>query len=215
MTESPHPRVLMLHTTLPTPGRKPGGVEVAVHRLANALVDLGVPITVGSLSPPPPTARYQYRPLLTRVPWLRDSRLGRLLVLPFLLNAVRVGGHDVVHFHGDDWFVFRRPRATVRTLHGSALREAQGATRWQRRLVQYLVYPLERLAVMLSTISVGVGTDAAELHGTHRVIGNGVDPLMFHPGVKSRKPTLLYVGTWAGRKRGCPRQHRPIGKPYP
>ena len=196
------PRVLMFHTTLPVPGRKPGGVEVAVHRLANALVGLGVPVTVASLTSAPHDARYRHRRLFPSMPWLRDSRFGRLGVLPLFLNAITLGRADVVHYHGDDWFVLWRPRATVRTLHGSALREAQGATRWQRRLAQYVVYPLERLSGHLATIAVAVGADAAMLHGIARVIGNGVDPDVFVPGPKSATPLILYVGTWDGRKRG-------------
>ena len=196
------PRVLMLHTTLPERGRKLGGVEIAVHRLANALVDLGVPVTVASLTERPDDARYAHRRLFAGFPWLRESRLGRLLLLPVLLNGLRLGDADVVHFHGDDWFVVHRPRASVRTLHGSALREAQGATRWQRRLSQLLVYPLERMAARLATITVAVGEDTAHLHGIRRVIGNGVDPELFHPGAKRPVPQLLYIGTWEGRKRG-------------
>ena len=195
-------RVLMLHTTLPTPLRKPGGVEVAVHRLASALVEIGVPVTVASLSDAPLGATYRHRRLFRRLTWIRDTHIGRLLVLPVLLNLIRVGDSDVVHFHGDDWFVLRRPRATVRTIHGSTLREAQRATRWQRRLLQYAVYPLERLAARLATVSVAVGEDAANLHGVERVIGNGVDAALFSPGDKSAVPQVLYVGTWEGRKRG-------------
>ena len=124
------------------------------------------------------------------------------MILPALLNFVRLGNADVVHYHGDDWFIFRRSRTTVRTMHGSALREAQRATRWQRRLVQYLIYPFERLAARLATVAVAVGEDAARLHKIHRVIGNGVDPALFTPGPKAVDPLLLYVGTWDGRKRG-------------
>ncbi|MBA3672047.1 MAG: glycosyltransferase family 4 protein [Gemmatimonadaceae bacterium] len=196
------PRVLMLHTTLPEPGRKLGGVEVAVHRLANALVDLGVPVEVGSVGPRPSDARYAHRTLFAGAAWLRETRLGRLGLLPVLINVLRLRDTDVVHFHGDDWFTVWRPRATVRTLHGSALREAQQATRWQRRLVQYLVYPLERLSARLATVTVAVGEDAATVYGIRRVIGNGVDPAVFHPGEKADTPRILYVGTWAGRKRG-------------
>ncbi|MEO7180093.1 MAG: glycosyltransferase, partial [Gemmatimonadaceae bacterium] len=196
------PRVLMFHTTLPEPGRKPGGVEVAVHRLANALVQIGVPVTVASLTAAPADARYQHRHLFARWPWLRDSHLGRLVVLPMLLNRLDVNDADVVHFHGDDWFVARRPRATVRTLHGTALREAQQATRLLRRLEQYLLFPMERIAARLATISVAVGRDAAMVHGNTRVIGNGVDHALFRPGTKSDHARILYVGTWEGRKRG-------------
>src|SRR6185369_8598112 len=114
-----NPRVLMFHTTLPEPGRKLGGVEVAVHRLSNALVQLGVPVTVASLGPAPADALYHHRRLYPRARWLRDSRTGRLAVLPALLNGLDVREHDVVHFHGDDWFALCRPRATVRTLYGT------------------------------------------------------------------------------------------------
>lgn len=196
------PRVLMYHTTLPEPGRKPGGVEVAVHRLANELADIGVPVTVASLTDAPADARYRHRRLFSGRDWLRDSRVGRLFVLPALLNRLAVDAADVVHFHGDDWFVLRRPRATVRTMNGSALREAQRATRWQRRLLQYAIFPLERLAARLATIAVGIGADAAALNGLDRVIAYGVDPALFTPGVKSSVPRILYVGTWEGRKRG-------------
>ena len=204
-TEQPSlasPRVLMFHTTLPSPGRKPGGVEVAVHRVANAMHDLGVPITVASITDAPSDARYLHRQLFWWFPWMREWRFGRLAVLPALLNFMRLHDAEVVHFHGDDWFVLRRPRATVRTLHGSALREAQQATRWQRRAVQYIVYPLERLSSFLATTAVAVGADTASLYGIRRVIGNGVDPALFTPGDKSETPVILYVGTWEGRKRG-------------
>jgi len=196
------PRVLMFHTTLPEPGRKIGGVEVAVHRLSNALVQLGVPVTVASLGPAPADALYRHRRLYPRARWLRDSRAGRLGVLPALLNGLDVQEHDVVHFHGDDWFALRRPRATVRTLYGTALREAQHATRAPRRALQYLLYGAEHLSHRLSTITVALGRDEAEVFGVERVIGCGVDDTVFRPGAKSEKPRLLYVGLLDGRKRG-------------
>ncbi|CAN5311836.1 hypothetical protein BH09GEM1_BH09GEM1_18810 [soil metagenome] len=202
VTQLTVPRVLMFHTTLPTPGRKPGGVEIAVHRLANALHDLGVPVTVASLTDAPNDARYVHRRLFPWFPSLRDYLVGRLVLLPLLLNTIRFGDADVVHFHGDDWFVFRRSRATVRTMHGSALREAQRATRWQRSLVQYMIYPFERLSAFMATIPVAVSRDTASLLRIERVVGNGVDPTLFTPGVKSRSPLVLYLGTWGGRKRG-------------
>jgi phosphatidyl-myo-inositol alpha-mannosyltransferase len=119
-----------------------------------------------------------------------------------LLNRLAVDDADVVHFHGDDWFTLRRPRPTVRTLHGTALREAQQATRMLRRIEQYLLVPAERLSTRLATASVAVGADAAAVHGLSQVIGNGVDRTLFRPGTKSERPSILYVGTWNGRKRG-------------
>jgi glycosyltransferase involved in cell wall biosynthesis len=196
------PRVLMFHTTLPEPGRKLGGVEVAVHRLSNALVQLGVPVTVASLTDAPADARYEHRRLFARSAWLRDSRLGRLVALPVLLNGLDVRDADLVHFHGDDWFTLRRPRPTVRTLYGTALREAQHATRPQRKLLQYLLYGAEGITKRLATTTVALGGDVARVHGLERVIGCGVDGAVFMPGTKSARPRVLYVGLWDGRKRG-------------
>jgi glycosyltransferase involved in cell wall biosynthesis len=196
------PRVLMFHTTLPEPGRKLGGVEVAVHRLSNALVQLGVPVTVASLGPAPTDALYRHRRLFPRARWLRESRFGRLAVLPALLNGLDVKDADVVHFHGDDWFALRRPRASVRTLYGSALREAQHATRLARRTLQYMLVGAERLSTRRAHVAVALGRDEAEVHGIERIIGCGVDDTVFRPGTKSEKPRLLYVGLWEGRKRG-------------
>lgn len=202
VTDASLPSVLMFHATLPEPDRKPEGVEVAVHRLANALVGIGVAVTVASLSQAPADAAYVHRRLFPDLPWLRTSRIARLFVLPVLLNTVPREGADVVHYHGDDWFMLRRWEPTVRTLHGTALREAQSARRLRRRILQYAIFPLERLAAKLATIAVAVGADAARVHGIRRVIGNGVDPKLFHPGPKASRPVVLYVGTWGGRKRG-------------
>jgi len=196
------PRVLMFHTTLPEPGRKLGGVEVAVHRLSNALVQLGVPVTVASLTDAPADARYAHRRLFARRGWLRDTRLGRLVALPALLNGLDTSDADVVHFHGDDWFTVRRPRPTVRTLYGTALREAQHATRPQRKALQYLLFGAERLSKRLATTTVALGGDVAEVHRLTQVIGCGVDDAVFMPGTKSARPRVLYVGLWEGRKRG-------------
>jgi phosphatidylinositol alpha-mannosyltransferase len=69
--------------------------------------------------------------------------------------------------------------------------------------MQRAIYPLEQLARRLATVAVAVGDDTAELHQIRRIIGNGVDPRVFTPGAKSAVPTILYLGTWAGRKRGA------------
>ena len=119
-----------------------------------------------------------------------------------LLNFVRFGRQDVIHLHGDDWFFVRRNSPTVRTLHGSALREARHATSMKRKVAQYGVYPLERLSARLATVAVAVGRDAAGIYGLSQTVDNGVDLERFHAGEKSARPSVLYVGTWEGRKRG-------------
>lgn len=195
-------RIALFHTTLPEPGRKPGGVEVAVHRLATALCARGEDVAVYSLSPAPEGAPYRHVRLFPRHPWLRTKRIPRLLVLPLLLNRVDFGDAEVVHLHGDDWFFLRRRRPSVRTLHGSALEEARSATSWRRRLAQYAVYPLEHLSTRLATVPLAVGPRTAAIYSISDLADNGVDTRLFHPGKKTSDPSVLFVGTWGGRKRG-------------
>jgi phosphatidyl-myo-inositol alpha-mannosyltransferase len=196
-------RIALFHATLPEPGRKLGGVEIAVHRLANELVREGNDeVTVFSLTARPADARYVHRQLFARAAWMREGRLARLLLLPALLNFVRFGRQDVIHLHGDDWFFLRRGAPTVRTLHGSALREARHATSLKRKVVQYLFYPLERLSARLATVPAAVGQETARIYGIDHVVDNGVDLERFRPGEKSAVPSVLFVGTWEGRKRG-------------
>ena len=195
-------RIALFHSTLPSPTRKVGGVEVVVHQLANHLVHAGHAVTVFSLSPRPDDARYEHKQLFARWPRLITNPLLRLFVLPILLNGVSFRGYDVVHFHGDDWFYLRRSVPTVRTLHGSALEEARSASSWKRRLMQRLLYPLEHLAVRLATVGLAIGPKTAALYPNTVLMNNGVDLDRFRPGHKSPLPSILFVGAWAGRKRG-------------
>lgn len=195
-------KIALFHSTLPSPTRKVGGVEVVVHQLANHLMHAGHNVTVFSLSPRPDDARYDHKQLFARWPRLITSPLLRLFVLPVLLNRVSFRGYDVVHFHGDDWCYLRRSVPSVRTLHGSALEEARTAHSWKRRLVQHLLYPLEHLAVRLSTLALAIGPKTAHLYPGTVLVNNGVDLDRFRPGPKSPQPRILFVGTWVGRKRG-------------
>lgn len=196
-------KIALFHTTLPQPGRKPGGVEVAVHRLANHLADHpGDEVTVHSLTPAPADARYRHRRLFPRLPWLAGCLPARWFVLPWLLNAVDFGDADVVHLHGDDWFLLRRPVPTVRTFNGTSKREAEHATARKLRVAHRVLWPLERLSCRLATLPVALGQDTADLLGLADVVGYGVDLDRFRPGAKADRPTVLFVGTWSGRKQG-------------
>lgn len=195
-------RIALFHTTLPGPDRKPGGVEVVVHRLAEALVAGGDDVVVYSLTPAPAGATYSHRHLFRRAPWLASWLPARWAIVPLLLNVVRFGDEEVLHLHGDDWFFLRRRQPTVRTFHGSSLRESQHATRPALRVAYRLIHPLERISARLATISVGLDADTARLFHTDATVSNGVDLALFHPGEKAPEPTVLFVGTWDGRKRG-------------
>lgn len=196
-------KIALFVASLPQPNRKFGGVDATVHRLANQLTrEPSDEITVFSLNPCPTDAKYRHKRLFPELKFLENSKFGRLFILPFLLNFVNFPEFDVIHLHGDDWFFFRRSIPSVRTLHGSALNEARSATSLRRKLVQYLIYPLEHLSVRLSTIALAVGSDARNLYNIPARIENGVDAELFYPGEKTSFPSILFIGTWEGRKRG-------------
>lgn len=199
-------RIGLFTSSLPDQERKIGGVEIFVHRLANALADRGHDVFLYSFAPRAPSdARY----VLRRVGSARiaASKGSRLTLCPALLNRVSAADIEVLNLHGDDWFYFRRTVPTVRTFHGSALRESQSATRWQRRLLQAMVFPLELLASRLATASYTVCAGMPRGYRLDGMLpqGGGLFPQMVDlpPDLERMPdPTVLFVGTWEGRKRG-------------
>ena len=193
-------KVALFHTTLPEPGRKLGGVELTVHRLANALVQYEhLDVTVFSSGAKPEDALYRHR-IFARGLWRR--RPLRLTVAPLALNFADFSEFDLLHLHGDDWFFVNRRIPTIRTMHGSALQEARTAYSGKRKLLQYAIYPLEHLSIRLATRSLAVGTEAARIYGISDLGDNGVDLERFKPQPKSATPLLCFIGSWRGRKRG-------------
>jgi phosphatidyl-myo-inositol alpha-mannosyltransferase len=181
-------------------GSKQGGVDYHVHRLANHLVDAGHPVTIFSADPAPADARYAVE-AIPAPRWATATRIGRLYALSVFLNRIPLQDFDVVHTHGDDSFFFSRKR--VRSLHGSALGEAMSATSWRRRVGIAPVYLLELFSALTARVAI------AQSRATHRhfpfvrnVIPYGVDTSLYRPGGKTTTPTVLFVGTITGRKRG-------------
>lgn len=200
-------RIALIAATLPELNRKPGGVEIFVHRLANQLASQPEhQVTVFSLCDRTSNALsdklYQHQQIFSGFGKLTERKLFVWFVFPLLLNRLNLQDFDIVHLHGDDWFYILRSLPSVRTMHGSALNEARTATSLKRKLMQRLIYPLEHLSANLATITVGVGQDAQEIYNLPYVINNGVDLTQFSPGQKSEQPSILYLGTWEGRKRG-------------
>jgi phosphatidylinositol alpha-mannosyltransferase len=192
-------RVAMFHANLPQPGRKPGGVEVFVHRLANSLADRGHEIEVLTYSPAPSDAAYAVRELGPRA--AQSSRLLRQYVASWGLNFQDLSHFEVAHTHGDDWFWLRRTLPVVRTFHGSAKLERRSASSLKRRIDKTLIYPLELAAAALATASYGVGTDSAAIYRTDGILPLGVELSSTAPA-PAPSPTILFVGSWEGRKRG-------------
>jgi phosphatidyl-myo-inositol alpha-mannosyltransferase len=192
-------RIGMYQSVLPDTGRKPGGVEIFVDRLARALSARGHDVTVHAFSAGVEDAPYGIRLMRPRA--ASRGRFVRQYLAPWLLNVRRFPPYDVFHFHGDDWFFLRRRMPTVRTFHGSALLESLTATSLKRRADQAVIFGLELLAGRLADARYGVGPDSRVLYRADGVLQLGVEP----PTAErqpSAAPSILFIGTWEGRKRG-------------
>ena len=195
-------RLAIFHSTLPEPDRKPGGVELFVHRLAQELQAREHDVTVFTYSPIPSEARYR-GVRLTPASWA-GSRVARMTAVPVRLNRLPQDEFDLLHLHGDDWFFVRRSIPTVRTFYGSAFHEARYATRWRHRAKYAVVGPLEILASRLATASYGAIPDHARWLKQRGALPIGITIPREVPaaGMREAEPTVLFIGTWGGRKRG-------------
>lgn len=191
----------MYTSSLAQPGRKPGGVDVLINHLANTLADRGHEVTIWSYSPAPEGARYGHVQLLPQRTATR--KLSRILVAPARLNGVSFRDAQVVHLHGDDWFFIRRDRPTIRTLYGSAVYEMRYATRARRMLSQAALVPLEALACLLATDAYGMIPGDGPVHRLRGYLPGAAAPDADPSLARSERPSVLFVGTWRGRKRGA------------
>jgi hypothetical protein len=190
----------MYTSSLAQPGRKPGGVDVLIDRLANTLSERGHQVTIWSYSPQPEGARYGHVQLLPMSTATRP--LARILVAPTRLNRTSFGDAQILHLHGDDWFYLRRGRPTVRTLYGSAIYEMRHATSAKRMLSQAALVPLEALACLLATEAYGMIPGDGPVHRLNGYLPGGAAASESSGTERSSWPTVLFVGTWQGRKRG-------------
>jgi glycosyltransferase involved in cell wall biosynthesis len=200
-------RIAVFSYGLPCPGEKRSGIEQVAHDLANALSDRGHAVTVFTYDPEPPDARYATRPL----PWRRVvmTRTGRALTMGYLGNLLALAPDyrefDVIVAHGDSLLLPLKRKPIVRVMHGTAIEEARSATSVSRKLLQAGVYGQELLAAWLQKGTVAVSANTRRFNPfVRRIIPNGVDLERFRKngGTRSANPSMLFVGTLKGRKRG-------------
>ena len=190
-------RIAMISYYLPSGSKI--GVGYQVHELANELVRRGHTVDVFSECPPVEGALYGHRHIRL------DGSL-RTFRFAQKLRHVDFSSYDVLHAHGDDYWLWRRrvPRH-VRTLHGSCFEEALHIKGLKERLRMVLLGFSEVLASLVADTTVVVSPATRRwTPWVRRVIPNGVDSARYNPGnvAKSSHPTVLFVGTWGGRKRG-------------
>lgn len=197
-------KIAIVATSLP--GKEGGGVSYQAHGLANKLVERGHSVTVFSFSDKPDDAKYNL--VKMKVPEAFSSgcfrKLLRGYLSPFYVAFQDLAGFDVVHAHGDDQFLFRCKIPHVRTFYGSAFSEAVHAGSWKRRIGQLVLYPFEFLSGLVADKAIAISNNTRrDLPFIREVIPGGVDLERFRPsGAKSDNPSVLFVGTFHGRKRG-------------
>lgn len=201
-------RVAVVSYRLPLEGERRGGVDRVAHDLAHGLALRGHEVAVWTYDRKPAAAAYRVRPL----PWglLFHSWLGMRLIGGYLGNVLallpRYGDVDAIVAMGDSLLLPLRGIPVVRTVHGSALGEALSASSPWRIAMQLGVYAQELLTAMLHGGCVAV-SEGTRRHNpfVRRTIPNGVDLSSFSPNPSARTPapSLLFVGTLDGRKRGA------------
>jgi glycosyltransferase involved in cell wall biosynthesis len=190
-------RIAMVSYYLPSGSKI--GVGYQVHELATELVRRGHTVDVFSECPPVEGAAYGHHRILLSGP-MRTFRFATSL------RRVDFSGYDVLHAHGDDYWLWRRRVPVhVRTLHGSCFEEAL-TVRGAKEKVRMLALGFsEVLATLAADMTIVVSPATRRwVPWVHQVIPNGVDTTRFRPEPTARaeRPTVLFVGTWHGRKRG-------------
>jgi glycosyltransferase involved in cell wall biosynthesis len=199
-------RILFLHRDLPPDTYT--GVAIQVHRLANALVDLGHSVDVLTLSAGPADARYRVLriddPALRRA--VRLAPFLKRLWYPLWYSRRDFRGYDAVHVHGDGGFLRYRGNF-VRTFYGTAGMEFRHARSIKGRIAQGFSFWMERRESRRCRLCVGISPHIAEFLPQ---VGHVVpcmlpgDPDAEPPGLsaKTAHPSLIFLGSRFSRKRG-------------
>lgn len=191
-------RIAMISYYLPSGSKI--GVGYQVDTLARAMVSRGHTVDVVSNCPPVQGAPYGH----VHVPLAGSLRTFRFAAAVRSLDLTR---YDVLHAHGDDYWLWRRRVPMhVRTLHGSCFEEARHVDGVKERLRMVALGASEVLASVVADQTVVVSPATRRwTPWVSSVIPNGVDLDRFRPRPESRssRPVVLFVGTWAGRKRGA------------
>jgi glycosyltransferase involved in cell wall biosynthesis len=200
-------RIAVFSYGLPVQGEKRGGIERAAHSLAQGLAERQHHVVVFTHDIKPAGALYEVREL----PWKRfvNTWVGRRMTMGYLGNVMAVmpdyREFDAIIAHGDSLLLPLRGKPVIRVMHGSASGEAESATSIGRSLLQYGVYAQELLTAFVASGTVAVSENTRHANPfIRRTIPNGVDTRVFVPvpREKTSEPSIVFVGTHGGRKRG-------------
>ena len=195
------------------------GVGYQAHAMANTLVSRGHCVTLFTPCAKPADAQYTLHPV-------NVGNSLRTFRFAWNLRKIDFSGFQIIHAHGDNYWLWSRRRRPpiVRTMHGSCLVEAKNIPGLKEKLRMSMLYLTELMAVAAADKTVAVSSNTLKYYpGLHTVIPNGVDVAAFSPAAnrnaglppaseqatppppdngKSPVPAILFVGTYANRKRG-------------
>ena len=192
-------RIAMISYYLPSESKI--GVGYQVDALANELARRGHQVDVFSPCGPVVGALYNH----VHVPVSGSLRTFRFA---FEMRRRDLSSYDVLHAHGEDYWMWRRRVPMhVRTLHGSCFEEAIHIRGIKEKVRMVLLGFTEVLASLVADRTVVISPQTRRwTPWVKTVIPNGVDTHHFAPTSHERKhpnPSVLFVGTWRGRKRGA------------
>lgn len=188
-------KIAMISLYLPSESKQ--GVGYQAHYMANALIRARHEVTL--FSPCKPAEGALYRTVTVAVgESLRTFRFA------WNLRKIDYSSFDVIHAHGDDYWLWNCGKPHVRTMHGSCIAEALHIPKLREKLRMVLLGLSEILATVVADCTLCVSQNTRRYYPWLRnVIMNGVDLSAFRAaGAKEAVPTILFVGTYANRKRG-------------
>ena len=189
-------KIAMAHVDLPNESK--GGVAMQAHLMANALVKAGHEVTMYTFSERFSECNYAVNTL----PVIPKLRKFQSFLFAKKLSEQQFHSYDIVHTHGDN-YLLGKVHPQVRTMHGSASWERRTAKTARRKAYQTIMQKLETRGSRIADVCVGVSENTRQdVPAVSFVIPNGVDLNLFYPGKKTTQPTVLFVGTVGGRKRG-------------
>jgi phosphatidylinositol alpha-mannosyltransferase len=177
------------------------GVGYQSHYFAQALVSRGHEVTMISPRPKPENAVYEHLQV-------NAGNSFRLHQFAWAIRDLDLQEFDVLHSYGEcqwRWLssAVKRPKRHVRTILGSCLEEAFHIKGIKNRIRMLYIAATETLACATSDVTVAISENTRRFYPwIQYVIPSAVDLTAFAPGTKTAIPTILFVGTYANRKRG-------------
>jgi glycosyltransferase involved in cell wall biosynthesis len=174
------------------------GVGYQAHGLANALVRRGHHVTMFSPCVESGGAEYEHVHVPVRGPH-RTFRWARRVA------EVDASAFDALHAHGDIYYRLRASGPQVLTVYGSCFAEAIHIHGARERLRMALLGLGEVVGSLVADRAIGISANTRRWYPWIRtMIPCGVSVERFRPSAaRDPEPTILFVGTYGGRKRGA------------